>query len=185
MRSLTPILLIVISIGLFYLHIDPSYAGVKELISQEEQYSDALDRAKDLELKRDEFLTTYNSFSQDNLRRLQKIVPDKINTVKFVTDIDAIGGKHGITIKSIRVTEEVVDSAQEITLDPLLIKPYQTTTISFNFSTRYENLVSFLKDLEKSLQMVDIKSVSFQVADEGVNNGIHEYEVSIQTYWLK
>jgi len=180
-----PLLLIIISVGLFYLHIDPRYVSVQELMGQEEQYSNALDRARDLEVIRDEFLTTYNSFSQDNLQRLERIVPDKINTVKFVTDIDGIAGNHGIAIKKILVTGEIVDSAQVVTLDPALVKPYQTTTISFSFSARYTDLVPFLKDLEKSLQMVDIKSVAFQVSDEGGRNGIYEYEVSIQTYWLK
>jgi Tfp pilus assembly protein PilO len=185
MKSLMPITLVVISLGLFYLHISPQYDGVKVLMAQEGEYQEALEKTEELANRRDELLTTYNSFSQDNLNRLARILPTEVNTVKLVTDLNALAGRYQTTLRRIEVMEEVVDNGQVIALDGDGPKLYYTTTISFQFSSSYENLVLFLKDLERSLQMVDVKSVTFDAPDEQTVTGLYDYSVSIQTYWLK
>lgn len=182
MRSLLPILLIGVSIGLFYVHIDPSYKEVKTLLAQKSQYEDALQKASELKSKGQELLTKYNSISEDNIVKLEKLVPDKINTVKLVTDIDSIGGKHGITIRSVAVTEPMSDQAQQI--EESRPSPYQTTGITFSFSATYPKLVLFLKDIEKSLQVVDIKNITFLSSKES-KDPIQEYTVTLDAYQLK
>ncbi len=182
MRSLIPILLIAVSAGLFYVHIDPRFQEVKGLVEQRRQYEEALQKANELKTVGQELVTKYNAIPQEDLSKLQKLVPDSLNTVKLVTDIDSIGGKHGITISAVEVTEEQVDDAQQITEGNA--KPFRTTTISFGFSATYDKLVLFLKDLEKSLQVVDVKSVSFR-SEGQESDGIYEYVMAIDAYWLK
>lgn len=148
------------------------------------QYQEALSRVQELSEKRDALIDTYNAFSKEDLDRLARIVPDKVNTVKLVTDIDSIAGKYGITVRSVRVTDQVADNSQVVG-GGTPANPYQTTTLTFSFSSSYEKLVPFLKDLEKSLQMIDINSVNFQVPTGTTANGIYQYAISLQTYWLK
>lgn len=183
MNSLMPIILIVVSLGLFYLHIDPRYLDAQKLSDQKSQYEEALVKAKDLQNVRDELLTKYNSLPQENLAKLERIVPDNLNTVKLVADIDSIAGKYGIPVRTVRVVEESVDTNQQVPVE-FVPKPYKTTTIGFKVTATYENLVPFLEDLEKSLQLIDVQSVVFQ-ADNGLNNGINDYSVSINTYSLR
>ena len=187
MKSLTPIVLIVISIGLFYLHIAPRYSQVQTLRSQQTQYKDALARVDDLKVSRDQLLTKYNSFSQDNLTRLERFLPDKVNTVKLIADIDNVAGRYGIAIRSVTTVDQDVDNSQTIATGENTEKPYKTTQGTFRFTSSYPNLVLFLKDLEKSLQMVDVKSVSFQVVQGSsqANSGLSEYQIAIHTYSLK
>lgn len=186
MKSITPVLLIVISIGLFYLHISPRYERVQTLRTEQSQYNDALDRVDELAISRDQLLTKYNDFSQDNLARLERFIPDKVNTVKLIADIDGVAGRHGIAIRSVTTTDQDIDNAQSISTSPSDEKPYKTTQISFRFTATYPNLVLFLKDLEKSLQMVDVKMVSFQVPQGNQNSsGLSEYQIAIHTYSLK
>lgn len=180
-----PIVVILISVGLYFLHISPRYAEIQTLRLQETEYSDALSRVKELSIARDALLAQYNTISQDSLARLGRIAPDTVNTVKLAADIDSVAGKYGITIRSIVATQQVIDTAQVVGQGSNTTKPYQTTTIGFRFSATYPNLVSFLKDLEKSLEIIDIKSVSFTVPTDEVGTGIFYYQVSIQTYSLK
>ncbi len=187
MKSLTPIVLIVISVGLFYLHISPRYAQVQTLRSQQSQYKDALDRVDNLGVTRDQLITKYNTFSPDNLTRLERFLPDKVNTVKLIADIDNVAGRYGIAIRSVTTSDQDVDNAQAIATEASAEKPYKTTQVTFRFTSSYPNLVLFLKDLEKSLQMVDVKSVSFVVAQASSqpNSGLSEYQIAIHTYSLK
>ena len=185
MKSLTPFLLIVISIGLYFMHIAPRYSEVQNLRAQVAQYNDALTRAKDLEKKRDELLTTYNTFSPDNLDRIEKLVPDTVNSVKLVSDINNVAGKYGIIIKSISTLDQPIDNSQSVATGGTPVKPYVTTVVAFKFSASYQNLVLFLKDLEKSLQLIDIKSIGFDVPTDVASKGVYGYQVSFQTYSLK
>jgi len=182
MRSLIPIILIAVSLGLFYVHIDPRYQEVKALQAQQSQYKEALVKSIELKVVAQELLTKYNAIPQENIAKLERLVPDNLNTVKLVTDLDSIGGKHGITISSVNVTEEQVDEAQEVTEGAP--KPYRTTTISFTFSSNYKNLLLFLRDVEKSLQVVDVKDVAFN-SEAGESGDVYDYSMSIDAYWLK
>ena len=187
MKSLTPVLLISISLGLFYLHISPRYHSIQNFMSEEVQYNEALTKAGELENKRDELLTKYNTFSADKTKRLERLIPDTVNTVKLVADMNNVAAKYGITIKNITTTQQIVDDSQTIGgKGAAAKKPYQTTLITFAFAATYPNLIFYLKDLEKSLQLIDVQSVAFQVpSDENGNSGIYPYIVSFQTYSLK
>lgn len=185
MRSFTPVLLVVISLGLFYLHISPRYTEVQELRTQVGQYNEALTRAKALEAERDNLLTSYNTFSPENLSRLEKLIPDSVNTVKLITDIDSIAARYSIAVRSVTTAEQPIDNAQSVATSEAQQTPFKTTVITFRFSSSYQNLVLFLKDIEKSLQLVDVESVNFDVPPDAASKGVYGYQVSIQTYSLK
>lgn len=185
MRSLIPIFLVAVSLGLYYTYINPQYAAIQELKSQSNQYQLALDKAKELEQERDVLLTKYNNFSQEDINRINRILPNKVNTVKLITDIDSVAARYGITIRSVSVTQTNLDNAQAVVTEGVPEKLYNTTTIAFKFSSTYPNLVQFLKDLEKSVQMIDMQFVRFEVGETDDSSGVHSYEVSFNTYWLK
>lgn len=185
MKSILPLLLIAVSVGLFYLHIDPRYEKVDALLGQKSEYSAALSKSAELQQKKNALINQYNNLSKDDLARLEKLLPNNLNTVKLVADMDSIAGKHGITVKAVRVTEQQADRSQQVSTDPSA-KPYETTVISFRFSATYENLVSFLRDLEQSLQLIDVKTITFQATNaKDEKAGIYDYDVSFQTYWIK
>jgi|SRR3989344_2708567 len=183
MKSFMPLILIAVSIALFYVYIDPRYENIKTLTEQKREYSNALNKAGELSNVSQELLSQYNSLSQADLLRLEKLIPDNLNTIKLITDIDNIAGKYSIAVSGISVRESSSDPSQQIVTDGSE-KPYQTAVISFSFSATYSNLVSFLRDLERSLQIIDVKSLAFK-ADATNASGIYDYEVSINTYWVK
>lgn len=73
-------------------------------------------------------------------------------------------------------------------------KKYATTKISFTFGSSYETFQLFLNDLEKSLGLFDITSLSFTPDDKasvgGVSKGAnssptYQYTMTLVTYSLK
>ena len=72
--------------------------------------------------------------------------------------------------------------------------PYGIFPMEFIIEGRYETFISFMKELEKNLRLVDIKSVSFNVPQQssgGDGGGIsadpnvYSYTLKVETYWLK
>ena len=53
----------------------------------------------------------------------------------------------------------------------------------------YSNFVSFVKDLEKSLRVVDVNSITFSstesVGTSQASSDMYKYEFKVKTYWLK
>ncbi len=187
MKSFTPLILIAVSVALFFFHIDPRYEAVQGLQEQQDQYEQALVRAQELQTVRDQLLSRYDSFSQDDIARLERIVPDRINVVKLVADIDGVAAKYGIAVADIQVTDDTVDNSNEV-VSAESAMPFMTTEIELTFNASYENLVSFLTDLETSLQVVDIVSIAFTPASGGATGpqtGIYEYTIALHAYWLR
>lgn len=179
MKSTTAIIFILVAIGLFYTVINPHYAKVQGLRVEAAKYSDVLSNVETLNQKRDELLLKYNSIPKEQLSRIEKSLPDHIDSVKLAVDFDSIASKYGISIKNIKTSEKKDDSSGIIQATSIV--PYQTVTVNFSFVSTYDNFRKFMRDIESSLRIIDIRSVGFISTD----NGLYEYTVSIDTYWLK
>ena len=65
---------------------------------------------------------------------------------------------------------------------------YKTINADFNLTGTYEQLISFLEELETSLRLVDVVALSLKpevVVVQGRSNVNIKYAVSIRTYSLK
>ena len=187
MKQYIPYLLIAVSVGLFYVHIDSRYKQVQTLQSQKNEYVAALAKVEELQAQKNQILSTYNNLPKADLVRLDHLLPEKLNSVKLIADMDGVAGKYGITMGNIRVSEDAVDRGDAVGT-VAQSKPYRTTSVSFKFTASYQNMVAFLRDLENSLQLIDITAISFNVSEKKageVSSNLHDYQVSFQTYSLK
>ncbi len=181
MKPFLPILLVAVAAGLFYTFIDPTYKLVQEITAEEKQYNDALEKLHELQDIRDSLLVKYNSFSDDDLERLNKMLPSNVDNVRLALDISSIASGYNMRIKNISVNESPTatrnTSAGVLGSVPLL---YESVEISFSVASTYDNLVAFLLDLERSLRIIDITHLSFS----SIGNGdLNEYDISFKTYW--
>lgn len=181
-KFILPILLIIISIGLFVMYIDPTYEQIKVLKSKNSEFNEALNKSKELRQVRDGLLDQYNSFSQEDLVKLKKLLPDTVDNVRLIMDIDSIASEYGITIQNIQVDAHQNESKGEIVVVSNS-KPYDFVTLSFSMSASYDDFISFVTDLKNSLRLVDIKDIEFDVSETG--SSLNKYNVTIRTYWLK
>ncbi len=180
MKPFLPILLLVLSVGMFYLYTNPRYAAIRDLLKQRSEYQTALANIEAVKQLRDSLETQYGNLSQDDINRLEKIIPQNLNTVKLSADLDAIASRRSLSLKSVRVNEQVSDNSGVAAKED---KPYKTTTISFTVLGSYPNFVAMLKDMEKSLQLIDVRSISMR---SGLSSAaIMQFDVTFQTYWIQ
>lgn len=152
----------------FYVH-KPTWANITELREQEEQFIFAQQKADRVSDIRNKIVTSFNNIEKTDLDRLQKFLPVGVDSGKLILDIDTIAQKYGARL-------DELDSSFDQNKEELL---YESFTLSFIIETTYSDFVSFLHDIEKSLQLMEVTSVEIKV-DE--NTGVANYGVDITIY---
>jgi Tfp pilus assembly protein PilO len=184
MKSFTPIIFIIVSIILFFTLTDPVYKEVKSLRVKYAQYQDVLDKSAELLKQRKSLQDKYTSFAEEDVSRLKKLLPDTVDNVRLIIDIDEIAKRYGLTIKNVRLddtrskTGTTKDATATITAGE---GKYGTIPMGFSVSADYNTFLSFLEDLESSLRIVDVTNISLTPS----TTGAYSFDVSLKTYWLK
>jgi hypothetical protein len=180
MKNSTAIILILISAGLFYTFIMPKYAEVQALRAEASGYNDVLGSVSELSRNRDQLLLKYNTIPKAELANLIKILPDNVNVVELALNLDTIASKYGISIKNVKTVDDKADASATVA-KTASSSGLQKVRITFNFTTTYANYRKFLADLEQSLRIIEVRNVTLNVADGGMS----EFQMQIETYWLK
>lgn len=196
MKLILPTLFILASIVIFALFTNPTYKKVTALRSDITTYSKALNNSNDLQKKEYSLISKYNEIKQLDKERLNNFLPDTVNNIQFILEVERIASLHGMPIKDIKFDPIKKDSTPT---DPNMIvaeteidsRPYGVFPIEFTTEGKYDTFIPFLKDLEYNLRLIDVKSVSFTVPDadpknsQGVDPNVYSYKVKVETYWLK
>ena len=144
------------------------------------EYDNVIQNVTAIAETRDKLLVSYNSIPKNEIDRLSKILPDKIDTVRLAIDLDSIASRYAIAIKNVQVGNTNDKDSNSLLL-PGTPSGYEKATISFSFISNYENFMSMLTDLEKSLRIMNVKSVTFKITE----TGLYEFHVVVETYWVK
>jgi Tfp pilus assembly protein PilO len=185
MNFITPIILIIISFGVFFAYVNPNYRGVdstnpsvKVLQEEHDQYQRALDNSSNLRAKRNSLQDTAENFNPDDIKRLNELLPDNVDNIKLVIDIKNIAQKNRLVLKNIKLDNDASADSKKIGTDTT---KYGTVGVSFAVNSSYDNFQNFIRDLEKSLRLIDIVDLSVTSND----TGLYDFSVGIKTYWLK
>jgi len=198
MKNITSIVLIIVSIGIFFFFTDKEYKEVQSLKAEIQKNADVLETANKLNLKKEELNAKFNQISQDEKAELEKLLPDTVDNVRLIIDINNIANQFGIVIRDININSKESDSgtskkvaSQNSNFDGVLqegtVKYVDTSKIgvisfSFSVSAKYEVFLEFLKKLEESLRIVDIRNIE---VSRGSGSVFYDYKVTMDTYWLK
>ncbi len=192
MNNLISTFLLIASVGIFFGYINPTYSAVtgnaaledrsvQELQDERLRYEEALGKTREIEEVRKGLLAIYNAIPVVDRENLEKLLPDHIDSVRLIIDVNNIASQYSMTLKNISLTEVGAASASAKTL---AIGPeedqFKSVGLKFGVSGSYDAFRSFVRDLERSLRLVDIDTVSFNAQEDS-----YEYAVTISTYRLK
>lgn len=180
MKNTTAIFLIVLAIGLFYTFTNPTYQGAQDKAAAVAEYRNVIGNIEEIVETRDKLLVNYNSLPREEIERLAKVLPANVDTVRLALDLDTIASQYGISIGDVAIDREAERNSTQVVL-PNSNMPFQSTLVAVSFVSDYESFKSFLEDLEKSLRIMDVKSINFQAAD----SGLYEHNIVIETYWVE
>ncbi|OHA89258.1 MAG: hypothetical protein A3C70_00215 [Candidatus Zambryskibacteria bacterium RIFCSPHIGHO2_02_FULL_43_14] len=180
MRNNTAIVLLLLSVGLFYTFTNTQYQDVKKLYTLTGEYQNVLQNIIAIAELREALLLDYGTIPKIEIDRISKVLPDNIDTVRLAFDLDGMAARYGVSIKSVQVTVGTNEDADNVILQGSG-EVYEKATISFSFVSDYENFMRLLADIEISLRMMNVKSISFRASE----SGLYDYQISAETYWLK
>lgn len=183
MKTSTSILILVIAITLSFFYVKPQYDKLNLLKFEYAQYEDALNKAKELKVVRDQLLEKYKSIPDEDIDKLKKVVPEKYNPIKLVADLNGIAGKYGMVLSDVTIKEN--NQVASINEGPENISLYKIVSVDFSTKGSYENFILILKDLENNVQLADVKTLAVSPLKEGEKSIGLNFKVSVDTYWLK
>jgi Tfp pilus assembly protein PilO len=183
MKKYLPLILIIISIAIFFAFIDPQFEEVQKLNKQKRDNDNMLQLAEELQRRRELLQSAYNNIGTEERKQLEKLLPDTVDNVRLVLDINNIAEEYGISIQNIEISKDSPDANQSSTVASSVERATDIGTIRFGFTvtSNYEIFINFMKDLEETLRIVDIRSLNIR---QGQGSSMI-YQVVIDTYWLR
>ncbi len=151
--------------------------SIAELKADEAVYRDAFSKMREIELTRTGLAARYNTVSEKDRVRLGKLLPDTIDSVRLILDIENVARMHGLKLRSVSAS---VESSSAGGSRQTAEQIYQPTTFSFNAIGPYENFVPFLSDLEASVRLSDVTGANFESKDSAE----YVYGITLRTYIL-
>jgi hypothetical protein len=188
------LLLLGASAGIFFLPtygISAKYADVQAKQAEIKEYENANKSARELVGKRDELLSKDQAISPEEHARLITFLPDNIDPIRFILEMEGIGKKIGMPIKNARYSSVKAVAAPEQAAGSSDVK-YGIFTFIFTTEGSYDDLQKMLKEFDRSLRLIDIETISFtQAGTSSTQAGApsatdhYIYTVTLKTYWLK
>jgi Tfp pilus assembly protein PilO len=176
--------------AIFFWYTKPTYDSVQSVRAESSQYDAALAKAAELQQLKATLLTRYNSFNPTDLDRVLKLLPDHVDNVALILDLDNLAARYQMPIENVDVSTPA-SSGSGVTAGIASIgasgQKYDSVTIRFATRGAYTDFQALLKDLEMQLRVVDLVQLSISPQDAGDRTGqqIYSYEVMLRTYWLK
>jgi len=182
MKNSSSITLIIVSIGIFFFAIDPQYKSLQELNKVKAENEKMMVKAEELRAKRTVLETRYNNISEEDREKLNKVMPETVDNVRLILDIDRIASRYGIVLRGITVSGnfDTADNKNKI-VDKTDVKQ-GVISLGFSLNAPYDVFKSFMIDLEKSLRVVDVTDMTISANDQ---SNVYDYSVKLNTYWLR
>jgi Tfp pilus assembly protein PilO len=182
MNTTNSLAAILISFGLFFMVGKPAFSDVQKLRGETDELNTAITEMRDLDQKKTELLTKLNNIPIEDRDRISTFLPNKEGMLRLIADIDGIASRHGISIAGVNIGTASTDTSASLS-EAVPEKAYNSKIIDVSFGASYTNLIAFLNDLEKSLRVIDVRSIDVSAGGEN-NAGVFQYKMSAEVYWL-
>ncbi|HEY4477962.1 MAG TPA: hypothetical protein VJB09_01665 [Candidatus Paceibacterota bacterium] len=195
-KIIFPIIAIIISLTGLFGFVMPGYKELSALKTQVSAYDQALNNSRSLEEERDKLTQKFNSISATDLDKIEKLVPDNVDNIRLILEIEKLASPYGMVLKDVHY-EVVSKEDQENKQTPKqggstknANLEYGSWDLEFATEGSYGDFVNFVADLEQNLRIVDVVSVQFSSGSSDNINKTgaqkpYKYKFKIKTYWLK
>lgn len=167
MRLFISIILLIAAVATVFLWGRLLWSDVQSLAAEKDAYESVLARLNSLRKTRDTLLSSYNSIPAEDLRRIKNFLPENVNSGPLIVQISNLAGSSGLLLKNINISP-VEEKTAEI-------------TISLSLSGGYGDFIGFLKNVEKSLRLIDVFQLSFSAG----RDNFYDFNLEAKTYIQK
>lgn len=183
-RYIIILLFLAMAVVIFFTETQPYYDQIKALQTSNQLLQEALVNSRELQTIRDDLLSKYNAISQDDIGRLNKMLPGKLDSGALVTILENRVKNYGLLLKRIDVKEyKITPDSLAVAGSPAL--PYKIVNLTLTLSGPYASFLQLLPDLERSLRVFDAQTVNFSIGSSNIgliSSNIIEFNLSARAY---
>lgn len=211
-KSLIAVGQIVLALALVFVYIIPTYDAITAKNVEVGDYTEALAKAREVDELKRALIAKYNQFNPKNIDRLKKFLPDHVDNVRLVLDLDGIAARHGLRIGNVAARKEGDKIGSKKADDTIGIdtavtdsRQYKSLILEFSVTASYQDYIAFIRDIEQSLRLVDLVSLSMEATESSSPlttpielralggrspestdniNPLYRFTTDIRTYWL-
>jgi Tfp pilus assembly protein PilO len=178
-----PLFALMVATGIFFSYVHPTWSGriaeTKAAIISDEQ---ALVAASAYTTRQNALATERNAIDPENLSRLAVFLPDSVDNVGLILDLNALAARSGLSLSNIDVTKNTVVSSDASGALPVArANPTSSIDLSLSAVGTYTALQAFLVGIEKSTRLLDVQDIVVKSSDTGV----YSYQMKLRIYWLR
>lgn len=184
MRSpLLPLLALLVAIGIFFAYVSPVWNGkvaaARAAIAQDVV---ALDAAARYTERENQLAAERNAIDPAALAKLDAFVPDSVNNVRLILDLNALANRSGLALTSIDVASGQQNGASApASAMPAPPNPVGSIDMDIAASGTYSAFQAFLEGIEMSQRLLDVRDITIKSSDTGV----YTYKLTVRIYWLR
>lgn len=178
--------LLVISVAIIFTFIEPMFGEIKSVQDETTTYEDALAKTAEFNNELNRLSSTLASFRQVDLSRLETYLPDTIDTLSVMADIEAIARRNGVTVNQLASLEPVAPNLDVAFEEESGVPASATSHQDFvvNVTGQYENFKGMLSDLEQNKYLLEVVDLRFGVLSAEAGATVSDTAVPDGTYAL-
>jgi Tfp pilus assembly protein PilO len=187
-KVLTPILFTIVAIGLFFSYLKPAYSELQASKERLTRIDEAIEESNTLLANYTELKNKVSAISEQDQKNLAKILPDAVDVVRLILDLDSLATKYGLTILSFEIPDiesELATKAKKKANTTVEESPVMKAVLTIECEGAYANFKKLLVDVERSMSLMDVVELEVAVSDGTQTDEEAVYTLGLQTYWLK
>lgn len=217
-KPIASLIIIVISLGFFFLNVKPAYDRLGMKKADLAMLTTTLKQADEIKSIIEQTKESMGSITPAEYARFDAFLPEEIDELRFANNLLHIGTARKIVIEDVKIIKEgkkdntgnggtdggaadgvkkvfslgqSIDSAKNSPSGTTAVSGYTTLKVSFSFVASYPATILLLGDIERSLGLINITSLSLKEykVDSGKKAGnagppLYQSLVEIETYSL-
>lgn len=180
-----PIFALLVAGGMFFGYVNPTWSGsiaaAKTSIALDDQ---ALAAASQYAAQQDTLAAARDAIDPADLARLDVFLPDSVDNVGLILDLNALAARSGLELTSIDVlsnTSSGASAASQQGLPAAGASPTGSIDLSLSATGTYASLESFLVGVERSARLLQVRDVVVK----GSDTGVYTYQMALRLFWLR
>lgn len=204
-RALPPLALL-LAAGIFFAYVKPTWSGPVAATKAAIAIDDAALEAADKYMAQQKTLIDAKAnIDPENLARLSTFLPNSVDNVGIILDLNALAVRSQLSLTSINVASSNTNKSSGSTpianpaggtntagpataggqggALPVSSRPDPIGSVDLSLSVAgtYTAFQNFLASIEKSARLLDVRDLTVK----GSDTGVYTYQMTLRLYWLR
>jgi len=179
-----PLFAFLAAAGIFFGYVHPAWTGaIAETKASIEADNQALEASSAYSAKQNQLASARSAIDPANLERLSVFLPDSVDNVGLILDLNALAARSGIVLSNVDVTTDTASTnAPARSATPAAkVDPVGSVDLSLSAVGTYSSLQTFLVGVEKSARILEVRDLGVT----GSDTGVYSYRMKIRLFWLR